>query len=127
MKKILIGAALVAALAGTALAGTKVSWSHVSVYKSSSSSYALGELSDTRATADTQQYIGCYVNAYQGSSTMQCYARDTNGVSATCYSSDPELVRAAASVDHGSFMWFFWNSNGQCTHLEVVHGSEYTP
>ena len=124
---ILRSAALVIALlAAPAFAGYSYDTGMgVRVYPASS--YAYGGINSARRSTDTVQYIHC--NTYRGPSggTLgSCNARDRNGVSASCTTSDPLAIDMMQSVGPSSVVFFMWDGSGVCSYLSITHGSPYT-
>ncbi len=128
MKKLSIAMALcvAATLTGTtALAGYKyVAALQVDLVNRKAS----GSLADTRATADTLQYIGCRLST-SGNTTVSvyCAAQDANRVKAECYTTAPSFVQALAAIQSDSILVFTWDANGTCTSLNVENWSSNSP
>lgn len=117
----LFAAALFAALGGTAVAGYKQA-STVFI----TGTFALGALGDVRASADTNEYIGCSVTGTTGASAV-CSARDTAGNYVACSTTNPSMVQAASNVGSASYMYFNAGPTGQCTGIAVYNYSYATP
>jgi len=108
--------------AGLTHAGTKYSLP-VTV----GSTYAWGSIGDARASGDYLQYIGCMV---QGATTNSatCTARDAAGHYLSCYTTDPDLIMAAAAISSDSVVEFYLLSGtGTCRFINVNNASQYTP
>ncbi|AKF84591.1 hypothetical protein MFUL124B02_01260 [Myxococcus fulvus 124B02] len=121
----LITAALATALIGTAAWAGEKSAYPVTVY--STSREAFGSLGSTRDTADTFQKLGCQVNTSStGSTSVYCYAQSASAVGA-CLSSSAALVEAVRSIQGDSYLYFSWDASGNCTNINVTHGSQYAP
>jgi hypothetical protein len=90
-------------------------------------SYAAGATADARSSTDTKQYIGCSVSSSLTNTGMNCYAQDAQGHQATCYSYNPELVKAAQAAGTDSWLFFYWDANGFCTYLSTANSSQYAP
>jgi hypothetical protein len=129
-KKIVMTSVL--ALAGATLgattqveAGSK--WTYA-VQVNTGGQYALGALGTVRNTSDTTQMIGCWVYAYgDGSPSMAfCGATTSTGVSASCSTSNPEMVAMAAALDGDALLRFDWDG-GLCTGFIVQKSSIHAP
>jgi hypothetical protein len=116
--------------AGAAMAGYKLS-SQVSVTQNADGSgSARGALGSARNSVDSLQYIGCEHYVYTSPffvDTMHCFARTSAGVVATCYSTEPTFIAAAASMSGDSYVSFTFDSNAVCTSFVVGHKSQYEP
>jgi len=116
----LCGLALIG-LAATASAGLR--WAYP-VFISDSSRYAVGTLSDARASADSVQYIGCYHNS---SNNASCYATNASGLSRSCSTSNPAHLTVIRSIGAESYVYFQWNTDGTCNYILVDNGSRFKP
>ncbi len=127
MKKLLIASLILTGLltAGVASAGGKYDYP---VIVNSSGMVAYGALGSARNSSDSNQYIGCYNEAYSsGSQYIICFARDSAANYASCTSTDPHFMAVAQSVSGDSFVEFSWNSSGTCTFVEVINTSYVPP
>ncbi|HLL55795.1 MAG TPA: hypothetical protein VK447_19695 [Myxococcaceae bacterium] len=88
-----------------------------------------GSLSDTRATADSVQYIGCNVGVSVGSysPSIYCVAQDANRVVGSCSTSEQVFVQVLSMLQPDSILSFEWNANGTCTNISVENFSSNTP
>lgn len=111
--------ALVASAA--ALAGFKTGQS---VVISDSGQFANGDLGYVRNTPDSTEYIGCY---NWSNTQAYCFARDANGNSRSCSTTFADFVAVARSLNGDSYLYFQWDSNGQCVFVEVGTGSFTAP
>lgn len=92
--------------------------------------FAVGTMSDARGSADSQQWIGCYTNAYPGSyASATCYATNATGTSRSCSTSDANLIQAIRSLTSESYLYFQWKSDGsgQCDYVFVENSSRWKP
>ena len=90
--------------------------------------FASGTIGDARASADTNQMIGCGVTSSPTNGTgMNCWATDSAGNTATCYSYNAELVKAAQAIGNDSYIFFYFDASGFCTYLNVSGSSHYRP
>jgi hypothetical protein len=118
-------AALVALVGGsTAFAGRKTP---ATVFIEAAQFQAWGALGSARNATDTNQQIGCQVEAQQGQTPMvYCLASDSSGQSAHCASSDPAMVQIALSLSSDSYVHFTWNG-GTCRELLTWKDSSLDP
>jgi hypothetical protein len=85
--------------------------------------FANGDLGYVSNTTDTTQYIGCENLSGFG----YCYAKDPNGLSRSCSTSDPNLLAVIRSLNGDSYLIFWWDTSGHCTSIEVDNGSYGVP
>jgi hypothetical protein len=93
---------------------------------------ASGDLGSARYSKDTVQFIGCGVRRiYSVDSGFGvfgfCNARTDASVIGTCFTEDPALVEALASISDYSFIVFTWNAAGSCTSIGNSTQSVYLP
>ncbi len=116
--------ALVAASA-PASAGRKIS-SWVTI--DTTNRYAQGNAGTVRNSADATQYIGCYARWYSTSSPIiWCYATDSSGRYASCYSQSSALIPVVAAAGTDAGFQFYWDANGACTNVQVENASYTEP
>jgi len=81
------------------------------------SAIAYGSLVDARDSADSTQYIGCYMQVFGSTSTAlsgSCVARNTSGAVLSCATTDPNELEVIASLDqHDSTYLQLSNGDGQ--------------
>ncbi|MBX3713865.1 MAG: hypothetical protein KF800_18040 [Lysobacter sp.] len=87
------------------------------------SRYAVGTMTDTRGSADSQQAIGCYHNA----GTAGCYATTAAGVTRTCTTNNAGLLTVIRSISAESYIYFQWNTDGTCSYVLVENSSRFKP
>jgi len=86
-----------------------------------------GSLGTARNSSDPNTYISCSVSTgASGSGSVNCAARDTQNRVASCYSSSPALINAAATIKGDSYVMFYWDCNGVCQSI-YVRNSSYAP
>ena len=125
MKMKLVTFALILLLIGTAQAGFKSTYG-ANVNTTTRTAY--GDAMSSRSAPDVLSYIGCSVLGFSsGSGQAICEARNSAGVSAYCYSTNPTIVAAAASGGASSYYYFQWDTSSQCTYLYVSNASVYGP
>ena len=90
---------------------------------------ATGSVRDARNSGDTQQYIGCSLDASTGGNvSIACMAKDSNGQFAYCSSSDPLHVRAVQSINSASYIEFIWlYGTTECWGVLTITGSGFLP
>ncbi len=119
-RKYFFALALAALAAGTATAGQR--WVYT-VSVNDTSRFANGAVADVRASADTQQSIGCYSNQY----TASCFATTATGLSRSCSTGNAALIEVARSVGPESYIYFQWNTDGTCNYILVDNSSRFKP
>lgn len=108
--------------AGLTHAGTKY-YLPVSV----GSTYAWGSIGDARASSEPLQFIGCMIQMSTANSAS-CSARDAAGDYLTCYTTDPDLIAAAAAVSSDSVVEFYLASGtSTCRTINIINASQYAP
>ncbi len=118
-----VGALLSLAVVGVATSASAGQRNNEPVYVAST--YAYGSMGSARTSGDNTQYIGCYAFSYHdGDVNVGCQARDANGNSVYCYSTDPQFVQAVSAVNDESHIYFVRNSSSsQCTNITVGNHS----
>lgn len=86
------------------------------------SSYAVGVMSATRASADTTAYLQCQVVSETGGDSAYCSARDAAGDFVGCFTSQPKQVATILAIQPDSRV-YLWVSAGVCTQIRVDHDS----
>jgi hypothetical protein len=125
---VLLGAAAVGAIGSFAVKAHAGFRAESPIYVSVASRYFYGALGSARNTGDSVQYLGCNVNSYSaGASTVYCYARDANNVSASCTSTAAELVQQGRAVGPDKYISVSWDANGYCTSIQVTQNSFHPP
>src|SRR5690348_7926635 len=112
------------AMAANARAGQRYS-PNVTVGSSSFS----GSYGAARASADSNQEIGCYVyTTSQGYVQGACYAEDASGTFKYC-----NLLNAApwisqlANITPNTYLYVAFDASGNCTEIETQNSSIYPP
>jgi hypothetical protein len=89
---------------------------------------AYGNLPDTRNSADSTQYIGCWVLGVAGSSTtVDCSAEDAASQRLRCSSADPELVKVAQAITDTSHVYFKCDASNKIQLLYTNKSSVFLP
>ena len=99
---------------------------HITV-NSDGSGFAVGNLGDTRASADSVSYIGCLSYATPTSTIGECQARDNLGHSIWCTFNGADMLRTAAMINSTSRIQLAWNASNGCTMLQVENMSFSPP
>ena len=88
---------------------------------------ASGSVRDTRASADTVQYIACFVSipAPGAAAAVWCDARDAASERLICSVSDPAFAQLAQSISAASYVSFSCDANGHLSSLTVNTGSQW--
>src|SRR5262245_44426683 len=124
---LVFGAAAVATAVGTAHAGAKYTYP---LAINLPSRYAVAVLADVRNTGDTTRYFQCEVDAsIYGSPSVTCSGQDSSSPPNyfQCVSSNASLIANAQSIGNDSWVLVAWDSNGNCTYLNVGKSSNTTP
>jgi hypothetical protein len=105
----------------------RVSSDNVSITNTPYGSWASGNLTDVRYSADTKQQIGCRAQILKTYSWTTCYATDSAGRSLTCGSGDWKFLETLRGMTDSSFIYFGINTNsnqGTCSHIRIYNGSD---
>lgn len=125
MKLIRIAGLLVAGLMGVAMAGSKyLGTGNVSITHNADGSghaYAyLGHIYNGRSVA---QWFGCQADA---NGNVMCHAsHETGSPIVACSVKSTFLAQSVASISPDSRVVFYWDANGKCTRISVIHSSEF--
>lgn len=113
-------------LAVPAFAGMKTA---VEVGVNPTARTAGGGFDATADSSSTSSYMFCRVSlSTTYPEKLECYARDAAGDFGHCYSFDPDFIDLGKSMTvTGTYIYFKWNTSGECTSLEVNKGSLYLP
>jgi hypothetical protein len=86
-----------------------------------------GQLSVARYSSDPNQYIGCYVDVstipYNSPLWVQCFAEDSTGKQASCWSTDPNMATQARSINATSYLDAYHDANAKCIDITVQNTS----
>ena len=129
MKKILgFGAiALGVLVPALGLAGFKQGQSVVIVDNSDGSGFANADMASAHNSTDTFQYIGCTVAGSASGASASCISRALDGRSRSCFTTNANMIQAAANIDSDGYLIFNWNASGQCTSISAANGSYLQP
>lgn len=129
MKKLLglgaIGLCLLVPALG--LAGFKQGQQVVIVDNADGSGFANADMGSAYNSADSIQYIGCTVAGSSGGTSVSCLARSVDGRSRSCFTTNTNMLQAAANIDSDGYLIFYWNNLGQCTSISAANGSYLQP
>jgi hypothetical protein len=120
VKKMCLSAAVaVLAISSVASAGNKFSQpAYVGV------GYAGGALGSTRNSSGTKDYVSAMV---RDNSWAWFMVVDINGKSASCTTTDPELIALARSINSSSSFYIEFDKLGACTSVTINHASYFEP
>ena len=107
-----------------AMAGTKRS---ATVTIDNINRTATGSLSAVRATADSNQTIGCVIISETTTVSANCLARDAAGNTRNCVTSQANHLQAIATLQGDSQLIFSWNTQGACTRIAITNDSTFAP
>jgi hypothetical protein len=123
----LVAAILIGGGVATAVAGMKISPYLVTT----GSYYAFGSMADARASAPTDpEYIGCTVAGGPYGTSASCYALDSNNVYKMCSmpsGAAPTMLPAIESIGSQSYIYFSFDTSGNCTTVEAINTSYVSP
>jgi hypothetical protein len=93
---------------------------------------ALGAQTTARFADNENELIGCGATVRSDGVNPVlkfgfCQATDAEGVSAACFTQDPELVDAINSIANYGFISFGWNENDECVSVRNSTQSFYIP
>jgi hypothetical protein len=114
-KLVLVGAgiAAVSTLGGTLYAGEKETWT-VRVFPDSRIAY--GTLGSARNSSNSVESLECHIESWDDASTeVTCWAVNSSGTSGGCSSTNASLVNTARGISSDSYVYFKWDSAGECT------------
>ena len=125
MKRIVLASVvLLVAAAPLAHAGWKAS-GPVLIYPTNR--FAQGGMGEARSSPGTQSYLGCKTITYGTTDYLACFAADTAGTYASCYTYDAKLIEAARSLTTASYLFFSWTASGICNEIDVSNISYFAP
>ena len=92
--------------------------------------YAAGTVGYARNSTDNStEAIGCYFwgNAGGGAGAGGCEATNAQGVYRSCVTNDASLLATMRGLNGDSYLWFWWDANGNCTSIWVSNNSAFEP
>jgi hypothetical protein len=119
-----------AVLIVTLLAGANLVWAgasnHFETRVDLTRRVAYGSFTDTRASADTTQYIGCDLYLSGGTEArLGCLAKDTALEALSCSTTNPEIVKISQAISDQSYIYFRCDASGELDYLFVSNGSRW--
>jgi len=126
MKSIKIAGLLVTGLMGVAMAGSKYNGNgNVVITKNADGSgNACAYLGHIYNGPSVAQWFGCQADA---NGSVMCHARHETDPSLVvgCSVKSTFLAQSVASISPDTRVAFYWDANGVCTRISVVHSSEF--
>jgi len=107
-------------VSGTAIAGFE---GGQGVLISDENRLANGDLGYVHSAGGGAEFLGCTVHLDQGF----CIARNANGVTRSCTTTDSRKVDTMRSLNGDSYLLFRWDASGVCTYLVVENFSSKAP
>ena len=124
-KKAILAVLCIGALTGTAWAGMKFV---DQFYINTTYSYAYGSMGSARASTDSNQQIGCTTYNSGGTDNYgYCSARDPSGTYKQCSWSGSQWTTTINAMTASSWIWFYWDANGNCTFITLQNDSSQLP
>jgi len=90
---------------------------------------ASGAVGSARNSADSKQYIRCYIHHITGwaGPMAYCEAVDSNGIVLGCRTTDPNKISVLYAMTDYSYIYFQADANGDCTELVIDNRSFFPP
>ncbi len=110
---------------GVALAGSKYTGTgNVVINRAADGSgNASGYLGHIYNGPAMKQWIGCQRNE---NDNVMCHAIDeVSAMPVACSVKSPFLAQSVSSISPDARIAFYWNTQGTCIRIQVVHSSEY--
>ena len=110
---------------GVALAGSKYTGTgNVSIVRNADGSgVAMGYLGHIYNGPGMKQWIGCQRDE---NDNVMCHAIDEAYIqSVICTVQSSFLAQSVSSISPDSRVTFYWNAQGVCTRIQILHSSEY--
>jgi hypothetical protein len=85
-----------------------------------------GLLGSTRSSSDSAQVVGCAIGGFSGSWAW-CAASDATGKSASCITTDADLIGRLHGITIASNLFVKYDDTGHCTAITVQLSSSYEP
>ncbi|MBN8229481.1 hypothetical protein JYK02_18380 [Corallococcus macrosporus] len=83
-----------------------------------------GSMGTARNSTDSNQNLYCYTNS---SGYGVCFATDSIGTNASCYTTNANLVSVIRSLNSDSYLQVAYDNTGACTSIMVGTGSHHDP
>jgi len=99
------------------------------VAPSISPTFAVAIMGSTRATPDTNAYVGCTLGGTTSGAASNgfCMIADATGASKVCSFSSASIAQAVAAMTANSAVRLFFDSAGNCTQVLIDNYSFYLP
>jgi hypothetical protein len=88
---------------------------------------ANGSIGATYNSTNTVEFIGCTLSTVTQGQYATCQARDTTGLTRTCFTWNPKHIDILRELRSDSEMYFQWNEDGSCRRVWVRQRSENQP
>jgi hypothetical protein len=124
MSKALI---VVGILSGTILSHAGVKHSFPVQINTGLTGSAHGSVADARASTSDFEALACSQEASGGARYGSCTALSAKNEIAFCWTTDPAALATLSTLQGDSFLFFEWDSRGNCTRVEVGNGSHFRP
>lgn len=112
-------------IGAAANAGMKTHTATIVNVNADGSGSASGSFSSAREDASGIVYIQCEL--YAASTSISCRARNSAGLSLSCFTSDPIYLNALHMLNDSAYLAFWRDTAGNCTNIMVRNGSNYMP
>jgi hypothetical protein len=86
--------------------------------------FAGGALGSTRNSSGTKDYVSAMV---RDNSWAWFVVVDINGKSASCTTTNPELIALARSINGSSSFYIEFDKAGECSSVAINHSSYFEP
>lgn len=126
MKLMIVGCTVVAASVSYALHARAGYVSPEPLIVEPAEMFFVGAIGNTRYSSDNVSYISCTITAMANSQVGHCSAADaTRGKSASCVTTNANLINAIRSINSISYVYVRYDSTGACARIEVTQSSQY--
>jgi hypothetical protein len=90
---------------------------------------AHGSFGSARNSADANQFIFCYVDAFVGSLSLSCRAANNASppVDVSCTSTNTALIGNVQKLSTDADVTFTWDTSGHCTSVLIDRASKWEP
>lgn len=88
---------------------------------------AWGSVGTVRNSTDTREAVGCWVDYFPTGPSAQCFITTPSNVTASCATSDPDMVAAIAALAGDTQFRIEWDASNQCSRFVLLVGSQIEP